>query len=379
MKLERIAISCGGTGGHFNPGLSIARTFVEHGGQAVLILGGTHSAKQAETAASFGIKSIRISSASIPKNPLKMPSFISATWKGMKQTKAMFDEFKPQAILSMGSFTSLPPAIASFRYKVPLFLHDGNARVGKANRFLSRFAKAIALSFPTVNADKCACPAIITGMPLRPEIISGALPKEDAIKKINERWNCKFKPENPVLLVFGGSLGATSINRNVKCTSPDIPDLKKLQVIHLSGPGKLSEIQDYYEDSPCQVLVLESTGDMQLLYSAADMVISRSGGSTVSELAFYGKYSILVPYPFAADSHQDDNAAWLASAGGASILKDSECSPEAFVKIISHWLKNFDEYREKGTSLRAIATPKASQNVIDMIDNIIFSHNHTAK
>ena len=110
---------------------------------------------------------------------------------------------------------------------------------------------------------------------------------------------------------------------------------------------------------------------MNILYSAADLVFCRSGGSTVSELAVYGKYAVLIPFPFAADGHQDDNARWLAAAGGAAIIADSDCSEDRFASVLASWLADRDGYSANGRASRTLARPAASAEVLDMIDNIL--------
>lgn len=372
MKLERLAISCGGTGGHFNPGLSIARELKAKGGTPVLILGGVHVEKQAKTAAEFGIDVIRIDAAPLSAKPWKALRFLFKTWKGVKQSIAGFEQFHPQALLCMGSFASLPPAIAAKRTGLPLFLHDGNAKIGKANRFLSRWAKALALSFPVKDSSVISCPAVLTGMPLRPDLVTGTFSKDEAIAAINTRWHTAFSADRPTLLVFGGSLGARTINTSVRIPD-DLSGAETLQVIRLAGPGNLEAVRSLHDGSKAEELILESCQEMNLLYSAADLVICRSGGSTVSELAVYGKYAVLVPYPFAAEGHQDDNARWLASAGGAEIIPDAECSPERFSKFLRSWLANRSEFEAHGQKSKTLAMPRAASNVLDLIENILTS------
>ena len=372
MKLERLAISCGGTGGHFNPGLSIAVDLKARGGTPILVLGGVHAEKQAETAAKFGIDVIRIDAAPLSAKPWKAVRFLWKTWKGIRQSAAGFEQFRPQALLCMGSFASLPPALAARRTGLPLFLHDGNAKIGKANRFLSRWAKALALSFPLKDASVISCPAVLTGMPLRPDLVTGTLSKDEAIAAVNTRWQTAFSADRPTLLVFGGSLGARTINTSVKIPE-DLPGAETLQVIRLVGPGNLEAVRPLHAGSKAEELILESCQEMNLLYSAADLVVCRSGGATVSELAVYGRYAILVPYPFAAEGHQDDNARWLASAGGAEIIPDAEFSPERFGKFLRSWLANRTEFEAHGQKSKTLAMPRASANVLDLIENILTS------
>ena len=118
---------------------------------------------------------------------------------------------------------------------------------------------------------------------------------------------------------------------------------------------------------PFLSLHAESFEDMGLLYTAADFVISRAGGSTVSELAYFGKYALLIPYPFAAQQHQDDNAAWLASAGGAEVVADADCTATLFRSMIDRWVANRDAILAAGERSRALAMPDAAAKVIAMI------------
>ena len=369
QELKRLIISCGGTGGHFNPGLSTACSFRDAGGEALLILGGKHFDEQSRTAATNGIEYRRVSCAPLAKDPSGAWRFLSQQARGIREAKAIFREFKPDAVLSMGAFPSIPASLAAWFTGVPLYLHDGNARIGKSNRVFSRVAAGLALSFPAVNADTLRCPSEVTGLPLRKSLLEDVpASKAEAIARINATRGTAFTPDRPVVLVFGGSLGAAAINENF--TIPmDHPAAHSLQVIHLSGPGKFEAIHDKYSACGIDALTLESASDMQNLYTAADLVVCRAGGSTVSELAIFGRYAVLIPYPYAAEGHQDDNAKLLAQTGAARIVANSECSPELFRSILAEFLNDPDKFREAGKGALAMAQPDATANVIRFIDS----------
>jgi len=269
----------------------------------------------------------------------------------------------------MGAFPSIPASLAAWFTGVPLYLHDGNARIGKSNRVFSRVAAGLALSFPAVNADTLRCPSEVTGLPLRKSLLEDVpASKAEAIARINATRGTAFSPDRPVVLVFGGSLGAAAINENF--TIPmDHPAARSLQVIHLSGPGKFEAIHDKYSACGIDALTLESASDMQNLYTAADLVVCRAGGSTVSELAIFGRYAILIPYPYAAEGHQDDNAKLLEETGAARIVANSDCSPELFRAILKEFLDDPGKFREAGKGARAMAQPDAGANVIRFIDS----------
>ena len=379
QELNRLIISCGGTGGHFNPGLSTACAFRDAGGTPLLILGGKHFEKQSKTAEKNGIEFRHVSCAPTSKNPVGAFRFLVQQIRGIREACAIFREFKPDAVLSMGAFPSIPASIAARLCGIPLFLHDGNARIGKSNRVFSRIASGIALSFPAVNAKTLHCPSTVTGLPLRKELLENIpASKAEAIARINATCGTAFAPDRPVVLVFGGSLGAAAINENF--TIPiDHPRARSLQVIHLSGPGKYNAIHDKYSACGVNALTLEAASDMQPLYVAADLVICRAGGSTVSELAVFGRYAVLIPYPYAAEGHQDDNARLLEKTGAARIVPNSQCSPELFRGILAEFLDDPEKFREAGKAARAMAQPDAASNVIKFIETSLQTIRSKAK
>lgn len=368
--LKRLAISCGGTGGHFNPGLSIAQELNASGREAILLLGGQHADKQIRIAESCGVKAYKIAAGFTPslRHPFRAFPFLRDLIRGRRASIELLRKHQCEALLSMGSYTSIPPYCAAKSLKLPFYLHDGNARLGKANLKLSKCAKAFAISFPAVNQDKVRCKTVLTGFPIRAALLQNTLTRDEAIAKINAEFDRSFTAEKPILLIMGGSLGAEKINANIA-----LPD-DTLQVIHLAGPGKTGPAEACYTELPSdksKLLVLESWEDMATLYTAADFVISRAGGSTVSELACFGKYALLVPYPFAAELHQNNNADWFASAGGAEIVLDKDCSKEFFSALLARWLNDPAAYIAKGLKNKEIAQPDAAKNVIRMIEDTL--------
>ena len=369
MKLRNLCISCGGTGGHFYPGLAVAREWKRQNGNVLLLLGGKHAEKQSQIAASYGIDSVRIRAEGLSLHPVRLAGFFLALVRGFLQSRKAFKTFQADALLCMGSFASVPPLLAAKFCKVPYFLHDGNARLGKTTLKFGSSARALALSFPTPDGEKSkACQRELTGMPLRRELLEKIPSGEEALARINAQWNCKFTPERKVLLIFGGSLGAASINENCRIAA-DFPQKEKIQLIHLTGSGKLHDLQEYYKDADFPVLLLESSPDMQLFYAAADWIVCRAGGSTVSEVACFGKYALLVPYPFATEDHQSYNARYLTEGGGAELIRDDTLSQELFTEKLCSFLSDTESYRLKGLCNRDRAFPDAAQRVLNLIQS----------
>jgi len=367
--LKKLCISCGGTGGHFYPGLAVASEWQKRGGEVLLLIGGKHAVKQHKTATDAGIDSVIVPAEPLSKNPVKLLKFALAAWRGFRTSCTAFRKFRPDALLTMGSYAGLPPYLAAIYCKIPLFLHDGNARLGKATLKMSRHAAALALSFPSPDTALCKCPAVLTGMPLRPELLAGKTDKETAVAEINRRWNTGFTPDRFTVLVFGGSLGATAINN--RCRIPANFPPEKIQLIHLSGPGKMEEINEYYRDAAFPHLILEGSPDIQLFYSAADWIVCRAGGSTVSEIACFEKYTMLIPYPYATQDHQTLNAGYLAPTGGVDIVQERDLTDEYFPAQLKAMTADPETFRKKGMRLAEKAFPNASENVLNLIDTTL--------
>jgi UDP-N-acetylglucosamine--N-acetylmuramyl-(pentapeptide) pyrophosphoryl-undecaprenol N-acetylglucosamine transferase len=367
-KLKRLAISCGGTGGHFYPGLSIARELQQQGGEAILILSGNHVASQTATAEAFGLPVLAIKSSQI-----KTIFFPFKLTIGILQAIRALNRFRPDALLAMGSFASFTAAIAAKLLGIPVFLHDGNARIGKSNRLLSYLAKHLGVAFPPINAANCHCPYSTIGMPLRLELLiewNKQLDKSTAIELLNKKYSSSFDASKPTLLIFGGSQGAQALNE-IFPQALKLLNNSKIQVIHLTGAQKFASTVEIYHETKFEKLLLESSPDMALFYRAADVVICRSGGSTVAELLLFGKFAFLIPYPYAAERHQDDNANYMASSGAAEIIYNDECTVDKATAVLSNWLTERQTLQIRGLTAQEQARPNAGKQMLEIIYNSI--------
>lgn len=339
VKNLKLAISCGGTGGHFYPGLSVARCLNSEGGKAILLLSGTNAEKQKKIAESFGVVAIALPLMVHPKRPRLFFKFFDGFYGGYKLSLKMLKKYQIEAILGMGSFASLPPIFAAKKLRIPLYLHDGNAKIGKANRYLSRIATQLWSAFDMVNQNKVKCKSSCIGMPLRPEITHlEKITKEQAIKKLNDEFNVALKPELITILIFGGSQGAEIFNVTLPKALKSIAKNFPIQVLHLTGKDKLEYTNDLYDGVDFPFLLLESSEKMELFYQASDIVFSRSGGSSVAEIAFFGKASILVPYPYAAENHQLNNAEYLSKNNGTIVLENKLCTEDLIIEKLEKLL-----------------------------------------
>ena len=336
--MKKVIISCGGTGGHFYPGLSKARDIQSEGGEALLLLSGIHAKKQAETARSFGVPAVELPFMPHPgRNPIKALKTLRGAISGFLQSRREIRKFAPDEIWGMGSFAQFPVLMA--HGKVPVFLHDGNAMIGKANRFFSFMAERVETAFPPLNAEKCKCPVVCTGMPLRPELRKHArITRQEAFDGLNREFGTELSATKKTLLIVGGSQGAATLNANIPAALLQVEN-PVFQVLHLAGPTKIAEVKKAYDGAKFPVLPLPSSEKMELFYGAADLVFARSGGSTVAELVLFDKQAVLVPYPYAVDDHQTGNAMYMASLGKAVVVKNADLTPAKVLELLTEKLK----------------------------------------
>ena len=370
---EYIVITCGGTGGHFYPGLSIARTQQARGKKVLLLLSGKNSGEQQKIAGKFNIPCQTLPHMPSPgiKSPANSWQFITGLISGRIQARAILKKEKPTAVLGMGSFAELPVIWAAKSLKLPVFLHDGNARIGRANRILSRWSKVLATAFPAVNADKVHCKYIVSGMPIRPELKAENLTKSEAVNALNGKFQSALQADNFTVLLFGGSQGARKLNsvfgKAVKTLAEKYSDI---QLIHLTGAGEFETVKQFHSDTACPVLLLPSLAEMHWAFQAADLVISRSGGSSVAELNAFGKYAVVVPFPFAMEHHQDDNADYLVSLGAAEKVSNDALSDTLALEILER-LYHKKDIAELGRNSILPQAWNGAENMLKIIDEIV--------
>ncbi|MBE6362270.1 MAG: UDP-N-acetylglucosamine--N-acetylmuramyl-(pentapeptide) pyrophosphoryl-undecaprenol N-acetylglucosamine transferase [Lentisphaerae bacterium] len=368
--LKRLIISCGGTGGHFFPGLSIAREFKAQGGEVLLLLSGVNAVNQAEIASKYSINAVALPQMPVWKrHPLR---FITGVLKGFFNSRKVIREFAPQAILGMGSFAMTPVLLAGYFAKIPLALHDGNARIGRGNRIFSRISKVLGAGFPPVNPEKCHCRIADTGMPVRPELLrANQMERNEAIRKLNALFDCDLQEDLTTILIFGGSQGAAVFNTILPQALQQSCFKERFQVLHLCGKGKKLDAEKIYLNADFPVLLLESTDKMEYFLGAADAVFCRSGGSTLAELAIFGKGAFLIPYPYAAEGHQLDNAGYFARNNAAVIITNDEFTVERACSLLEKEVCSRELIAVRNAAAATLARPDAAKVMLKEISSII--------
>lgn len=327
----KVVIAGGGTGGHLYPGIAIAREILQGPGNEVLFIG-TEQGIEAKVLPREGlpVKFIKVGKlkgmgllASI-KTGLEVPCSI---FQSMRILRAM----RPDVVIGVGGYSSGPAGAAALGLRIPLVIIEPNSYAGLANRVLGTYADRIALCFPGTGAARFFPPArtVLLGPLVRKGIDQGD--RSRALKDFH------LDPGKFTLFVMGGSGGAHAINMAMKQAAVHLASMDRFQVLHQTGEKDVDEVAAAYKSVGVKATVLPYVHDMAGAYAAADLVIARSGATTVAELAVCGKRALLAPFPFAADNHQEYNARTLAELGSAEVVLQKDLQPETLMAMIKKY------------------------------------------
>jgi len=257
----------------------------------------------------------------------KIGEFVSGLAKSHRAARKLFRRRPPHAVLAMGGFTSAPPILAGRSCGAATFLHEANAIPGRANRWLAHVVTQAFVGFPAAVGRLHHHNILCTGTPVRPQFQPG---DTGAC-----RMSLGLDARRPVLLVMGGSQGATAINELVLAALPSLAAaLPDLQFIHLAGAADADKVQTAYAQRGARAIVRPFLTEMELALGAATAAISRSGGSSLAELAAMRLPAVLIPYPAAADNHQFQNAQDFVDTGAAFLLEQRAATAEQLTRLV---------------------------------------------
>jgi UDP-N-acetylglucosamine--N-acetylmuramyl-(pentapeptide) pyrophosphoryl-undecaprenol N-acetylglucosamine transferase len=349
-----VAIACGGTGGHLFPGIAVGREVLARGGRVTLFI----SEKEVDQRAVLSVQDMRV--VALPSIGLqrgRVIAFFSGLLRSRRIAGEQFGGNAPHVVLAMGGFTSAGPVLAAGRFGAACYLHDSNVIPGRANRWLARFANEVFVAFAEAQA-RFKAPTRITGTPVRPEFHS--------VDPGRSREALGLRVEDPVLLVTGGSQGASAINRLMQEALPVLAGrFRRLQYIHLTGPADLASVQGTYEGLGAKALVRAFCAEMHHALGAATLTVSRAGGSSIAEIAATRSPAVLIPYPEAADRHQSFNAAALERRGAAVVVEQNALSGSAFAARLMELLGHPAKLAALRENLSTWQPPKAAGRIVD--------------
>lgn len=352
-----VAVACGGTGGHLFPGLAVAEQLVNRGCDVTLLISPKEVDQQAVKSAS------NVEVVTLPAVALQNRSylaFLRGFWKSWRSAQKLFQQRVPQAALAMGGFTSAPPILAARRLGAKTFLHESNTIPGRANRWLARFVDHAFVGFPAAAARFHVREATVTGTPVRTEFRPGDTAACRAALGLD--------PVRPVLLIMGGSQGASGVNEIVLSALPLLAKgAPRCQWLHLTGLHEADKVKQAYSGRGVTAVVRPFLAEMHLALGAATAAVSRSGASSLAELAALRLPAVLVPFPFAADNHQFHNARAFSESGAARLLEQREATPEKLSELLLELLDNAAVRESTQAALARRHAPKAAEQIAGMI------------
>lgn len=304
-----MVLAAGGTGGHFYPGYVLAKALKEQGAEPLFLIREDDPA--ARVLAADELPYVEVPLKGLPRKPsLALLAFPFKLARSLALVDRVLSDYRPRVVVGMGGYLTFPAALAAWRAGAKVLLHESNAVLGLANRASLPFAGRLALGLPFRRPPRV--PFLLSGTPVR-----------QALWKLPDAATARRKlgldPDSPTLLVFGGSQGARTLNQTLPQALRLAASRSKaaFQVLHLPGAKEADAVKKAYEGAPFKASVLEFLNEMELGYAAADLVVCRSGASTLAELAATRRAALLLPYPFAAADHQRVNA-WTAARAGAA-------------------------------------------------------------
>lgn len=370
IQQKTALIMAGGTGGHIFPGLAVSQAFMDKGWRVVWL-----GSKGSPHRPSMELRIVPAQSARGYNIPFETIEFGGLRGKGLMaklllpiklaralwQSREVLKRVQPDVVIGMGGYISFPAGLVARLLKIPLVLHEQNSVAGLANKVLARVATWVFTAFPNVLTRESSTATFI-GNPLREAFTSKISPED------------RFANRSGLLelLVVGGSLGARGLNDLVPKALALIPLAQRPRVIHQSGLAQLDELQANYLKANVAASCTAFIDDTASAYANADIVITRSGASTVTEIAAVGAAALFVPFPFAVDDHQTTNAKYLVdtSSGdkGAWIEQQADLNPQMLADFLQ--TLNREELLMKAKAAKAMARMDATQLLVQACEGL---------
>lgn len=327
----RVIVSGGGTGGHIFPAVSIANAIKKQHPEAEILFVGAERRMEMQRVPAAGYKILGLPVRGLirplwsPKNILVMLDFL----KSKKMVKNIIRDFKPQVVVGVGGYASAPTLNAAYAMGIPCLIQEQNSYAGVTNKSLGKKAQKVCVAYSGMERFFPADKIIMTGNPVRQNLLETKMTKEEA------RLSFGLEPNKKTVLMIGGSLGARTMNESVL---KHLDEIRKSDAQFIWQTGKyysqdIAEALTQKEDVP-NMKVMDFIGSMDNAYAAADIVVSRAGASSISELCLLGKPCILVPSPNVAEDHQTKNALALSTKDAAIFIADKDAKDTLIATVL---------------------------------------------
>lgn len=361
----KVLISGGGTGGHIFPALAIANAVRRRVPEAGILFVGAEGRMEMERVPAAGYEIVGLPVAGFDRKRLwRNVKVLWKLMKSMRMARRVLRDFQPDIAVGVGGYASGPMLKEAQKRGIPTLIQEQNSYAGVTNKLLAANAGRICVAYDGMERFFPGEKIIKTGNPVRKDVVSSKLSQEDAKRELG------FNPNRPLVVVVGGSLGARTINDSMKLA---VRDMLKSGASVLWQTGKLyaDECQKAIADINNENLIATAfVGRMDLVYRGADLVVSRAGASTISEIQLAGVPAVLVPSPNVAEDHQRKNAEALAQRGAAVMILDRECA-EKLPRVVTEMLRDPKKREELGANARKMALENADEKIVDEILKII--------
>lgn len=359
-KTKKILISGGGTGGHIYPAIAIANELKRRYSDTEFLFVGAQDKMEMEKVPQAGYKIKGLWIAGLQRNltaknllfPVKLANSLS-------RAKKIVKEFKPDVVIGTGGFASGPILHIAAKKGIPTLIQEQNSYAGITNKILGKKVDKICVAYEGLEKYFPATKIVFTGNPVRQDLLTISSKRETGLDFFN------LDPAKKTILVLGGSLGARAINQIIEANLEALKD-QGLQVIWQTGKFYIDEYQKYNEIEGVQTHAF--LAQMDLAYAAADVIVSRAGASSVSELCIVGKPVIFIPSPNVAEDHQTKNAKSIVDKQAAVLLKEKE--KESFITKVKEVLEDSDYADKISKNIKALAKPDATSKIVEEIEKI---------
>ena len=347
----RVILAGGGTGGHVIPALAIAQQLKKDYNADVLFVGTPRGMEsRLVPAAGFALRMVQVGQLNRVSLGTRLRTLVDlprAVWDASQ----LLSEFRADVVIGVGGYASGPAMAAAILRRIPTIAFEPNVVPGFANRMIASRVSMAALQFE--QSGRFFRKYQVTGVPVRPAFFSIAPRRASATP--------------PTLLVFGGSQGAHAINQAVIASLPAVREkIPGLHIVHQTGEGDYHDAQTAYQRAGLDAEVSAFISDMPAVFARADLLVCRSGASTVGEVAAAGKAAIFIPFPRAADDHQKVNAQALVNAGAAAMLEEANLIGETLAETVATLFADRVQLQRMGQAAKALSHPDAAKDVARM-------------
>ncbi len=364
QKINKVILSGGGTGGHIFPALAIANEIKKRNPKADILFVGALGRMEMERIPASGYKIVGLPVMGFPRKPsLKIFTFFKKLLQSSSMARKIVNDFKPEVAIGVGGYASGPLLRAAAKKKIPTLIQEQNSYAGITNKLLSKKVNAICVAYDKMERFFPANKIVLTGNPVRENLIQQK-DKKEALKYFG------LNGADKVVLIVGGSLGAQSINNAVLRNIVLIAE-SGIKVIWQTGGIYFDRIQEELKDTkPENLQIHKFITKMDLAYAVADLVISRAGAGTISELCLVGKASVLVPSPNVSEDHQTKNAMALVEKDAALMVHDSEIDEKLF-PLAFEVVSNTQRCRTLAAKILELAKPDATKAIVDEVEKLL--------